>query len=848
MYADSHKGDMAAPSEITSGKWITEAAGNIFHTVKDEFLYKNEVIRKFIREEDRRFVVAGKGMGKTLLLAYKRKILEDKYGSNALFIPTNTPYIGSMIKLRDLTSDIIHYLEDFDHCKSIWLLAIELSALSQEKASHVPIIEAPGINPRSPKKFKWFIEEMLKYPLGFDYVLDRILAFTSKEIRQFISEFGMIVDNQFRCLDRNIMYFFDRVDQALNHSDDKIWIPIQTGLLEAAWEAKRSNNHVKIYLSIRQEAYAELLTYNRGSMQSEVSVIKYRNEELQSLINQLLLYYEGKHTFKEFLGVTYLHNNTTNKREQVYSFMNRYSLGRPRDFVIFCGNMTDCLQEDGTAKNNDLGNRLKKAIIETSSESIIKSLHSELRMLMKCVNTMERFDSFVELLNYNILTYEDMKRICLQFHTTTGDYDCNDDCKDCRKDAHPFCDLYNMGLLGIIDTNHDETETLIQRFKPPYGRKTDGLRGNSPFFLIHPALRHYIDDLHQGTSVGDKYELLPGILVGDGLDWRPIDTKVAHLDMLLLKISHSKIRKHLGDYIRKFAKNKGKLDFPSNVYDKLRELIDDCATLTDEDSRHILAMCGKLKCNRDQLASLQSACNDKKHVLDAMNLETAKEPHPAIPKPPSAPRRLASSTLDAKDSVVKIYHRDNLLGTGFLYCFKGQGYVVTCGHILDCYGDEIAADKRVVVQLQGTNVQRVAADVVSYDNCADEDRSAKQDVAILKISANSCDSLPYLTGGADSVFAPPMTAMTYGFPYDAQLGVSITSFYDWDDLARGFKEVKSEDAEKAKAGVSGSPIIDTSKSYSLVGMIKGRQAEKLIVIPFPLIHEVLAAHQVKGGT
>ncbi|MCL2281908.1 MAG: HEPN domain-containing protein [Fibromonadales bacterium] len=124
--------------EVTSGKWITEAAGNIFQIVQDNFLYRNEIINRFIREEERRFVVAGKGMGKTLLLAYKRKILEEKYRSASLFIPKDNPYVGSMIKLRELTADVINYLKDFDHCKSLWLLAIELSALSQAAQSAEP--------------------------------------------------------------------------------------------------------------------------------------------------------------------------------------------------------------------------------------------------------------------------------------------------------------------------------------------------------------------------------------------------------------------------------------------------------------------------------------------------------------------------------------------------------------------------------------------------------------------------------------------------------------------------------------------------------------------------------------
>ena len=59
----------------------------------------------------------------------------------------------------------------------------------------------------------------------------------------------------------------------------------------------------------------------------------------------------------------------------------------------------------------------------------------------------------------------------------------------CRSDMHPFCDLYNMGLLGVVEKQPGE-ETITQKFKSPYEDFIHGLQGK--YFLIHPALREYI--------------------------------------------------------------------------------------------------------------------------------------------------------------------------------------------------------------------------------------------------------------------------------------------------------------------------------------------------------------------
>lgn len=61
-----------------TNKWKTDATENMYDIINDKFLYRNYIINDFIFNEGKYFIIAGKGIGKSLLLIYKRKYLAKK--------------------------------------------------------------------------------------------------------------------------------------------------------------------------------------------------------------------------------------------------------------------------------------------------------------------------------------------------------------------------------------------------------------------------------------------------------------------------------------------------------------------------------------------------------------------------------------------------------------------------------------------------------------------------------------------------------------------------------------------------------------------------------------------------
>lgn len=513
-------------------KWEADA-GNLSDFNKfDTFVYRNGSVEAFLEDRGKSFVIAAKGVGKTLLLSYKRYLLEKQYSqdndsTSLTFVPDQHPYISFVESIKTtLSNEHISSLQSWEYCKRLWVLIIELCVISYSNTNIDDLLN--NFPPRA-QRHKNYIESLIRNPNSIEYIFNEIISLNESTLTKLIEDISNYIGLCFSRINQGIVIFLDRFDNALETSHDIIWTPIQAGLLEAAWDVMRSNHHIKIYLSIRQEAYASHRSRNANAISSSVIKIEYSRTELKELVNHLVQFYEGDPTLEDFLGFDSFPNTVTFRDENVFDFMFRYSIGRPRDFVQFCGELS--MYKDSYLDLDTKRMKLKEKVRTVSSDTIINSLFDELRMLLKCLKSLECFKDFLVHLEHNILTYDELKNICKKYNNGN----CTNDCKNCSSDKHPFCDLFNMGLLGIVErpiTGFD----VIQKFKTPYEDFTEGLRGDVDFFLIHPALREYINTLHKASSVGTKYELYIGILVGSDLPWGPKDTELYKINKLITEI------------------------------------------------------------------------------------------------------------------------------------------------------------------------------------------------------------------------------------------------------------------------------------------------------------------------
>lgn len=162
-------------------KWEADA-GNISNYSRfDEFVYRNGSVNSFLNDEGKHFIIAAKGIGKTLLLSYKRYLMEQKFrGKGIIFIPTHHPYVSFIESIKaTLSKDHISKFESWEYCKKIWVLIIELSVISYIGIDVENFLqEAP---PRTRKHSK-----MIRYILGtnhtVEYVFNEIISLSETSI------------------------------------------------------------------------------------------------------------------------------------------------------------------------------------------------------------------------------------------------------------------------------------------------------------------------------------------------------------------------------------------------------------------------------------------------------------------------------------------------------------------------------------------------------------------------------------------------------------------------------------------------------------------------------------------
>lgn len=505
--------------DIKKTSWQTDGE-RVDQASLTKVLFTNSAVESFLSNTNKRFIVASKGIGKTLLLRNKRYELEKQYGTD-LFIPTDTPYLDSVPHFGSLTEEAKFRFSEWGFCKTFWILAIEIAAFSYYCKRTNKDFPVDALNKGNRSNFKW---ENVKGGLTPTYVFREILALkTYKNLMQFQDRYSSKMDKYFKEIQSSVYIFIDKVDQSVDtpalKDQSELWKAIQIGLLEASWEIMGINNHVRIYTSLRQEAYANYHSANKAAISGDLTLIEYSYEDLEKITNKLSNFYEGM-PFSSFIGLTQVNNATAFTSESCFKYLHRHTLGRPRDIVSICSRLS--ANKKGTCFDEF---EFKRHVNEAATQNIAENVFAEVEILLKTLKKEEDREKFLSLLPYNILTLEELKNICNTFNTHKGhpvsdtSACLNSDCRACKAGLeHPFCELYNVGFLGVA--RRSLAGGYEQKFIEPYeiNQFSEHVLPESSYYFVHPSLYHYIDSIKSDFKTG-RYWRFRSILIGPRCSW-----------------------------------------------------------------------------------------------------------------------------------------------------------------------------------------------------------------------------------------------------------------------------------------------------------------------------------------
>ncbi len=316
--------------------WATDAGqldiGDLKHVV-----FRNELVDDFLQMRNKCFLAATKGLGKTLLLTYKRQLLAEASQSQTVtMIPEGRPYLDLMDELRQLPKNYHAPLSDLSLTKRIWSAALRISAVSY----HATLINVD----EDTDDLKRFSQTIQKWLLGREVeptvVFRELTSLSLGTLNRLLNDTENFLAKKMRAIHSGTYFFVDKVDQAIRGLPPEAWIYVQAGLIEAAWDLMSSNRHLRVFATIRQEAFSNYQSDIKNNLFGATTSLQYSEEELSKMMDQLAKCYEGCANFNEFVGFNVIRHPRRPSPEDCFHFVRRHTFGRPRDLVVIASEIS----------------------------------------------------------------------------------------------------------------------------------------------------------------------------------------------------------------------------------------------------------------------------------------------------------------------------------------------------------------------------------------------------------------------------------------------------------------------------------------------------------------------------
>jgi class 3 adenylate cyclase len=457
----------------------------------EALLHRTSGIDNFLSlDRDDKFIVIGtKGFGKTLLLKAKRILYQRK--TRALCLPTSTLLdkpIGDKIFGKDT---LTFFAASSLPWSKVWLTAIAAAALKQ-------LGQSGGLKV-NPRLARLLVDEPLRSVI--DHFV-RLLDFSPSDLHRTANDTDGHLVPRLRAINTPVAIFIDGVDEYFHKHIEAvrnrasvagelspdIWHFAQLGLVEVAYQLRRINHHLKVFAAVRKEAYARLQSSVMSQQYRGSAVdIVYGVESLREIfLNNIRLEKPDRMVRPErlradpieaFLGRTTVTDVSTGIEEDVFDYVCRHTLLRPRDLMTL-GERLAALRPDERGNEHRLKEVVNQAATEIAQEYLVE--------IAPYVAGLELVP-FLRRLPGQILARDEVEELFRQHTAATG----------AAESQHVFCALYRVGLLGYPLYDRVRGETVQRFLRPGEGTlEPDGVLPRVTHYLVHPVLSDVIGQIN----------------------------------------------------------------------------------------------------------------------------------------------------------------------------------------------------------------------------------------------------------------------------------------------------------------------------------------------------------------
>ncbi len=479
-----------------------------------QLLHKTSWIEDFLEStRGEKFIVVGtKGFGKTLLLKAKRIRSQD---SGNLCIPRDALLdkpVGNKIFSRELLSV---YDTDIEPWNRVWLTAIACAVL---KATD----QLKGLN-LSPYLAHLVSDRRLQSVLDHFVAL---LELSPRDIHRCAQDTNTQLIPLLRTLNTPVSVFVDSVDEYFNkhihtpvwrasHSGEispNIWFLSQMSLVEVAYQLRRVTKHLKVFASVRKEAFERLAETSPMAQQYRGSVIEasygpgslkqifLKNISRETKGNLVMPEKLNTDPMAAFLGRTSVTHGFTGTDEDAFEYIKRHTLLRPRDLMTIGQRLAAVEVSDRTNERE-----FKRAVNEAASE-VAQEYLNEIAPHLGDADMR----ALLTLIPGNVLTRDLLETIAARYDEVTQQ-------RGGATGMEVLAGMFEAGLLGQVETDPLTGDKLQRFLRPGEGRlgAADGLPFAS-FYLVRSVLSGFLASINSEYASGtDRTNV-----IGDGLPWQ----------------------------------------------------------------------------------------------------------------------------------------------------------------------------------------------------------------------------------------------------------------------------------------------------------------------------------------
>lgn len=475
--------------------------GEIHGSDLNNLMVVTREIRDFLSPDSKKmFIVAPKGVGKTFLLKVKSQLFRDN-SSGYKFIPEETlceSFTSNDISFSE--NELMRFTERSIWNKT-WELCLYTLILKQFKRQEIP--------------------SEIQHVIGDDIgVLNEVLG-AFLQVRGQIEKLHGLVATKLKPAVRKlrenstanqIAIFIDNIDESFDSyvgftarsegrlKASSIWINAQLSLLNVARDICRSNHHIKIFATVRSEAYMNFNDPLKLQIDDLCLELHYSKEELKEILIKnikltdkedlvaqgninplvdLFGYDKIPHKFIE-------DDNGAKKLEDVFDFIYRHSYGRPRDLVLIGKSIVEKIKPSLRHKFSEVSK-----IVNEQSYRLFEQLKNETIPVFED----EIFEKFCIKVKSNVIKYEDAYQISTEF-------------KNEEKFDNVFSYFYRLGLIGIVESNLDHEGQLKQSFLPvgKYSLTNEAVP-EYQYFVLHPSLNRKMKQIFD-VGFYDRFNII----------------------------------------------------------------------------------------------------------------------------------------------------------------------------------------------------------------------------------------------------------------------------------------------------------------------------------------------------